>query len=326
MAVWQQTVGGNVGIWASRFTSGTWGTPTQITVNGAYGYAPRIAIDASGNALVVWAQITASFGIWSNRFTVGTGWGVAAAIEANIANIMSTPQIAVDSSGNAIAVWCQVESGATDGNVWASLYTAGTGWGTATRIDPATGNAIGAQVAFGAGGSAMATWSRTDGTVYSVWASRHVGGVWEAATLLETSDTGSANPPQLAFDALGNGLAVWSQSNGTINNIWANRYTAGTGWGSAELLETDNGSYADSPQVAIDGSGNAMAVWNQFRPITYNRYANGTGWGAAAKVDANSGNQPTGNPHLAISPGGTAVAVWVQYDGTHYNLVASVYQ
>ena len=33
-----------------------------------------------------------------------------------------------------------------------------------------------------------------------------------------------------------------------------------TGWGTAELIETDNG-YDNSPHVAVDTSGNAVAVW-----------------------------------------------------------------
>ena len=46
---------------------------------------------------------------------------------------------------------------------------------------------------------------------------------WGSATLIET-DTGDAQYPQVALDTVGNGLAVWQQSDGTRNNIWANRY------------------------------------------------------------------------------------------------------
>ena len=324
LAVWQQNVGGNVSIWANRFASGSWGTASLIGINGVSSQPPRLAIDSLGNALVVWLQVDSSYHIWANRYTAGTGWGTPAAIESNVASAANTPTVAFDASGNAIAVWSQTTG--TAGDVWANRYTAGTGWGTATRIEPAAGNAFGAQVAFGAGGSAMATWARTDGAVYSAWASRYAAGVWEAPTLLEVSDTGSAGAPQLAFDSNGNGLAVWSQSNGAINNIWANRYTAGAGWGSAGLLETDNGSFADDPQLGIDGSGNALAIWKQYRPIAYNRYVFGAGWGAPAKVDANLDNQVTINPSLAVDSSGNAVAVWIQSDGTHYNVVASFYK
>ncbi len=47
--------------------------------------------------------------------------------------------------------------------------------------------------------------------------------VFGTAALIET-DAGNASNPQIAFDANGNALAVWEQSDGTRSNIWANRY------------------------------------------------------------------------------------------------------
>ena len=47
---------------------------------------------------------------------------------------------------------------------------------------------------------------------------------WGSATLIETDNAGDALYPQVALDTDGNGLAVWEQSDGTRQNIWANRY------------------------------------------------------------------------------------------------------
>ena len=85
---------------------------------------------------------------------------------------------------------------------------------------------------------------------------------WQTAQLIETGNAGYASRPQIAFDASGNALAVWDQFDGTRRNIWANRYTAGTGWGTAQLIETNAGDAIDS-QIAFDASGNAIAVWQQ---------------------------------------------------------------
>jgi hypothetical protein len=62
----------------------------------------------------------------------------------------------------------------------------------------------------------------------------------------------------ILVSASGNGIAVWRQGS----NIWANRYTAGSGWGTAELMDTDSGT-AEDPQIAMDSDGNAIAVWHQ---------------------------------------------------------------
>jgi hypothetical protein len=33
--------------------------------------------------------------------------------------------------------------------------------------------------------------------------------------------------PQIAMDVIGNGLAVWQQSDGTHTNIWSNQFESG---------------------------------------------------------------------------------------------------
>lgn len=100
------------------------------------------------------------------------------------------------------------------------------------------------------------------------------GKTWGTAQLIETDNAGGAGDPRVAFDTAGNALAVWTQGDGTRYNIWANRYTAGSGWGTAQLIETDNASDAGNPQIAIDTAGNALAVWEQFDGTRYNIWAN----------------------------------------------------
>ena len=93
--------------------------------------------------------------------------------------------------------------------------------------------------------------------------------------MIETDNAGDAINPQVAFDASGNAVVVWQQSDGTRYNIWSNRYTASTGlWGTAALIETDNAGDANNPQVAIDASGNALAVWSQSDGTRYNIWSN----------------------------------------------------
>jgi hypothetical protein len=47
---------------------------------------------------------------------------------------------------------------------------------------------------------------------------------WQSPQLIETNNAGSAFNAQIAIDGSGNALAVWQQSDGTRDNIWANRY------------------------------------------------------------------------------------------------------
>ncbi|MEX0605565.1 MAG: Ig-like domain-containing protein [Marinobacter sp.] len=79
------------------------------------------------------------------------------------------------------------------------------------------------------------------------WSFTTTDGAWGSAALIETDAAGDARFPHVALDADGNGLAVWNQSDGDRNNIWANRYVTGVGWGTAELIEADDEGDAFSP-------------------------------------------------------------------------------
>ncbi|HJW30229.1 MAG TPA: hypothetical protein VJ508_13395, partial [Saprospiraceae bacterium] len=79
---------------------------------------------------------------------------------------------------------------------------------------------------------------------------------WGTAEPIETNDDNNYGPA-LAMDANGNTIAVWTQDDGTRHNIWANRYVAGVGWGTAGPIESNDGDN-DNPQIAMDGNGNAI--------------------------------------------------------------------
>ena len=153
-------------------------------------------------------------------------WGTATLIETDNAGGATRPQIAVDASGNALAVWRQ--SDGTRLNIWANRFTAATSsWGTAALIETDNlGDASSPQIAFDASGNALAVWSQFDGTRPNIWANRFTAATnsWGTAALIETDNAGGAVNPQLAFDASGNALAVWQQSDGTRFNIWTNTF------------------------------------------------------------------------------------------------------
>ena len=201
-------------------------------------------------------------------------WGTAALIETDNAGNALLPQVAFDSSGNALAVWYQNDG--TRNNIWANRYDFITGWGSAALIETDNaGDARFPQVAFDSSGNALAVWDQNDGTRRNIWANRYVAGTgWGSAALIETDNAGEASHPHMAVDSSGNALAVWQQSDGTLYNIWANRYVAGTGWGTAALIETDNAGDAGGPMVAFDSSGNALAVWQQNDGTRRNIWAN----------------------------------------------------
>ena len=64
-------------------------------------------------------------------------------------------------------------------------------------------------------------------TNYS-WSFTSAEGAWGTAELIETDNISDAVNPQVTFDGNGNGLAVWSQSDGNYFKIWANCFESGS--------------------------------------------------------------------------------------------------
>ena len=330
VAVWVQCDGTRWNIWSNNYICGVgWRTTTLIeTDNSGDAMYPQVVIDPSGNAVAVWKQSDGTrYNIWSNRYIFGVGWGTATLIETDNSGNTFAPQIAVDPSGNAVAVWQHYDG--TRHNIWSNRYIFGVGWGTATLIETDnSGNTFAPQIAVDPSGNAVAVWYQYDGARYHIWSNQYTSGTgWGTEELIET-DTRSAFSPQVAVDSSGNAVAVWHQDDGTRYNIWSNRYTSGTGWGTATPIETDNSGDATAPQVAVDPSGNSVAVWFQDDGTRYNiwsnRYTSGTGWGTATLIETDNSGDAT-VPQVAVDPSGNAVVVWNQDDGTRYNIWSNRY-
>ena len=108
--------------WSFTSRDGAWGTAAPIeTGDSGDGSGPQIAIDSTGNGLLVWEGNDGTrSNIWAIRYVPGTGWDTPAPIETDDSGDANNPQVAVDSGGNAIAVWAQ--SDGTRYNIWANRF------------------------------------------------------------------------------------------------------------------------------------------------------------------------------------------------------------
>jgi hypothetical protein len=226
-------------VWSNRWTpSGGWGTAEPIETNnsddGAFSQVAQVVVDVSGNVVAVWPQWDGTReDLWSNRWTTSGGWGTAERIETDGTGSAYRPQVAVDASGNAVVVWYQWDG--TRDSIWSNRWTPSGGWGTAERIETDDAeDARGPQVAIDAIGDAVAVWQRFDTTLdrqerrASVWSNRWTpSGGWGTAERINTedADTFRGTYPQVAVDAIGNAVAVWSQSSGAgQTGLWSNRF------------------------------------------------------------------------------------------------------
>jgi hypothetical protein len=134
--------------------------------------------------------------------------------------------------------------------------------------------------------------------------------------------TGFATSPRVAFDASGNAIAVWAQSDNQLNNVWVNRYTVGSGWGTP-LKITNVSSTATSvsggPTIGVDGAGNAIITWYQENgainsdhfDVYTSRYSVTTNrWSAPAMLS--NGTNSAYLCKVVVNPAGAAALIWVQ--------------
>jgi len=290
----------------------------------------RVAADASGTSIAVWGS--ASFGpgsIWARHHTPGAGWDSIRQIDGNEEDAHS-PALAVDPNGNAVVVWTQEAEIGVGGDIWANRYTAGGGWGAATRLDTdEAGDAGNPHVAVDSFDNAVAVWHQSDGIRENIWANRStLGGGWSIPQLIEADDAGHAGDPRIAMNPDGDAIAVWHQSDGTRANIWANRYAPGSGWRAAERIESKDDGEARLPHVAIDPNGNAMVVWHQSDGARFdvwaNRYTPGNGWETAVRIDGDDTGDAD-SADVGLDADGHAIAVWKQFDGISVGIWANRY-
>jgi len=346
VAVWQQGWTGPLGfpvlsIWASRYTpAGGWGAPQPISDGTNTAQNPQIAVDTDGNAIAVWQQ-SDNFrdSIWANRYTVAGGWAAPQLIETTDGNA-GNPQIAVDGTGNAVAVWWQNVNAAPSSPIGtaANRYIAGSGWSGAVAISSHAGNGatFGPQIAFDAAGNAMATWCWSGATVAPhMWAARHsYAAGWSGAIAIDHADSlGCSTSPNVAFDAAGNAVAVWHRNNGSFEQVRTNRYSAAGGWGTADWLAAAPPNYSRNARVAVDASGDAIAVWEQQVGATANahvmasRWRPASGWDEPVSIKTDANGSAFG-PRIGIDAAGNATVAWYQRDALNivYNVWAHRYQ
>lgn len=123
-----------------------------------------------------------------------------------------------------------------------------------------------------------------------------------------------AGGADVAFDAAGNGFAVYGLYDGTTVSVWLVHFDAALGaWRLPAMPLSPPGQWAQAPRIAFDAAGNALVVWVGWTDPVYEllgvRYSGATQTWSAPVIIATIGEGGAG-PALAITPGGDALAIW----------------
>jgi hypothetical protein len=179
-------------------------------------------------------------------------------------------------------------------------------------------------LAVGGDGSAMAVFTRADGT--GLDAARFASGSWGAPVSL--GEPGGR--PSVGADAAGNMLAVWVTADGARSA----RYVVGSGWTPAESI--GGPEVVVSLSVSTNRAGDGVAAWCERRTagaqIVANTFSPASGWRGAtdlASVPACLGKAPTFDflpdrttVDTGITDLGVATVAWTDGDLKYRRFVA----
>ena len=328
--VWVQSDGQNLIVQACErdLTTGAWTTQASLSAPGQDAVAPRIAVDARGDAVAVWGSDSlAGQSVEAAYRPAGGSWQTAVTLESGEAATPS-PDVVLDADGNATAVWAS-----DTGSGWqvraAHRGSDGTWSNAAALSGPTNAASVQPHLALQGTGDVVAVWatpSGTAGTGTAVDLSTRDArtGRWTRQQQLFTS-AASLLAPLIVTDRRGDGLIVWTGSNSSGLNVSALYRRKGGAWsGPRTLASSESGPF--SPAVALDASGNAIVDWAVFVNGTSRVQVSELNAGTAAWTRPKTLSRAGGDaltPQVAVGADGDGAAAWARFNGAAFVVQAA---
>jgi hypothetical protein len=270
-------------------------------------------------ATAVWARANGSSTIiQSSTSQSGGAWIPAPADLSATGQYAEYPQVTVDSTGLATAVW----AGSNGSNyiIQSSTSQNGGTWSTPADMSATLQDAYDAQVTVSSTGLATAVWPRFDGSNDIIQSSTSQnGGTW--STPADLSAIGQdAYGAQVTVSSTGLATAVWYRWNGSNDIIQSSTSLNGGAWIPAPADLSAIGQDAYDPQVTVSSTGLATAVWERYNGsetiIQSSTSLNGAAW-IPAPADLSAIGQDAYGAQVTVSSTGLATAVWYRWNGSN---------
>lgn len=262
VAVWGRFDGSDDVIQAATLAPGStvWVPTTDLSASGNSGDSPDVAVGAAGNAVAVWAYSDGfSYTIQGATLSAGSSaWVPTTPLSGDYA---SRPRIDIDAAGNAVAVWERFDG--SDVLIQGAALAAGSDvWVPTADLSVEGNSGSNPQISVDPFGNTVAVWEYYDGATDIIQGATLAANssVWVPTTDLTASGT-TAFAPKVAVDSLGNAIAVWEFDCCSNFSVQGARLVSGSNvWIPTKALSA-SGEDSFSPNVAVDSSGNAVAVW-----------------------------------------------------------------
>ena len=288
----------NNGLFYARSTDGgrLWGAASQINGAGTLGVDPAIAV-YTNTVCAAWVD---GVGVRADCSTDnGVTWRAtdltAPAVEGQ------TPDLVVDSTGQAHVVWSDTRNGLRD--IYYARWS-GSSWSTATKLNTDAGSAVQIYPSIALNGSAlMVGWqdNRSGTQVYARYSS-NLGSTWSASDA-QVSDAGNVSGAPALMSGRSAVWATWLVVSGSNTIAYAD--TGTSTWGTDVAITTTTQARQD-----IAATGNITNVWSGWsqNDAIWNA-ARSTSWGNTYQV-SNAGEATQLYPALGVANNGDLFAAW----------------
>jgi hypothetical protein len=220
VAAWRRWDGTRFRIEAALLAAGAagFGAGTALSPTDGSAFAPAVAGNSAGVAVVAWREMGANSRIQAATRAAGGAFGSPETLSAASGQAFG-PRIALAANGSVLATWHR-SSGALP-QVEAALRPAGGSFGPANPVSGGAG-AFDPVPAWGPAGEAVLAWSQSAGQRYEVQsATRPAGGAFQPSVRLSAAGVASTEPAVAPADS----LFAWVERSGGVR-IEASRRVA----------------------------------------------------------------------------------------------------
>lgn len=320
VATWSRTTGkgASENIWAAVYNHSQriWTGAVRISGTGSASNS-QIAVDSFGNAIFVWEEgfptricfRTLSLeGVWTPDLAMQP-----ACIHLS-KNAQTLPQIAMDSHGNALAIWTEFLGGKNhvfsakkpNGLAWDYLGAISSGLQSATLIPSKA-------LVLNRSGDGLAIWQENNEEVHMA---RYVMGNWRAPVAVSKNNAAS---PSAGVDEMGDGVIVWSQNHAILSKRLENGELS-----DSPFVISHSEFAAEHPSIGMDAEGNAVVVYERYNSL--HKFIAGavlrkgaSSWSVPIDISAPSPSdaKAAGYPVFSMNSIGDGVAIWKEWTGTN---------
>jgi hypothetical protein len=263
VAVWVTSLSGVETLWAKRFIAGVGWEPAPVQlsftteVNGTIRF-PKVAINARGDAAVVWGEFSGStsslFSVRAIRYAAGAGWeGSISTLDTQTIN--PVPLVTVDRDGNGLSVWRR-----DTGEVMANRYASGQAWEGPIRINgtDVTSSPSLMDIGVDGAGRVVALWGDSSAGLPRLRARRYspTGG-WGTIVTVAGAVGGTFD-----YSMNDSGQGVVASRAGSPLVAYAVRYDGDSDtWGNVMTVDDSPATGALGAFTYVDPSGTPYVTW-----------------------------------------------------------------